>query len=442
MPHWKINDDLSKVLKTSIPLVVVELVASLYSLTDTYFIRGLGEEALAALGISGYIIMLLQTFNVLYTVPVLVYTSQSIGAGRCDIARKTAGELLVYGYITILTLSMLWYVLCEKIVQLQSGASGVVLQYATEYLQIRVVGFIVLFTTMTLDSMIIATGKTTYSMIANTIGLVLNAILDPLLIYGYLGFPRMNIVGAAVATVISNTLTIPIQLYYLSKLSLLPSLTFSTSAMGKIIDLGLPAFIERIMFALGNNVYAGVIARLGSTVMAAHNIGLRIESLIFMPGFAFSLTASTLVGRYVGSGDLDKAKTTGWRVVKIGSIVMGGLGVIVGLTGYYLAEPFSPSEEVRRLSSIYLVLAGFSELGLGLAMVTGGAIRGAGNTRIPMAVNILSLIFIRITLSIFLISSLGSIGPWTAMFIDVYVRGIILALLYKNFFHTLAKKLV
>ncbi|MCC6054731.1 MAG: hypothetical protein LM589_05395 [Thermosphaera sp.] len=182
--------------------------------------------------------------------------------------------------------------------------------------------------------------------------------------------------------------------------------------------------------------------RLGDTVMAAHNVGLRIESLIYMPGFAFSMTASTLVGRKIGAGLLGEAKKTGWVVMTTGSTLIGLIGVVVALTGYYIVAPFAPSETVRTLSSIYLIYAGLSEFGLGFAMITSGALRGAGNTKIPMIANTASLIAVRVSLSILLASSMGFHGPWLAMFLDVYVRGFTLLIIYNFLFEKIAKRIL
>jgi putative MATE family efflux protein len=310
-------------------------------------------------------------------------------------------------------------------------------------LKLRSLGLIALYTTTALDMAIISTSKTHYSLIANATGLALNAILDPLLIYGYCGFPRLEVIGAALATVVSNMAVIPLQLVLLGRLGLTPSkLILLHATTVKAIRLGLPVVAERLLFALGNNIYAGVIARLGETAMAAHNVGLRVESLIYMPGFAFSLTASNIVGRRLGSSNLEEAKKTGWRVIKLGALIMGTLGVLLGLTGYYLVAPLSPSEEIRRLASIYLLLAGFSEGGLGLAMVASGALRGAGNTKIPFYVGVSSLFPVRVTLSLILANPQGSLGPWLAMFLDVYVRGIILAIIYVKYFHKLTRLVI
>jgi len=108
--------------------------------------------------------------------------------------------------------------------------------------------------------------------------------------------------------------------------------------------------------------------------------------------------------------------------------------------GKALVKPFSPDGEIAELAATYLLIAGLSELGLGLSMIVGGAIRGAGNTKIPFLVNTVSLYLFRVAPSILLSKSLGVIGPWLAMFMDVYARGIILLIVYRKMFHKLAVK--
>jgi len=442
MGFLRLNSEIKGMIKTSLPLVVVELVSSLYSLTDTYFVSRLGEEAVAAVGISMYLFMLIQTMASLFTIPAIVFTSQSLGSGRRDLARRSTGEVLAYGLVASIAYSTLFAWMTPILISIQSATTGKTYSYAVEYLVIRVGGFPILLLSMFLDSVIIGSGSTTYSMYSNGFGLILNAILDPLLIYGYLGLPRMEVSGAAIATVISNASSIPIQLFFLSKLGLTPIINFKNNYLKQAIELGLPALAERLVFSIGNNIYAGVIARLGDTVMAAHNIGLRIESLIYMPGFAFSMTASTLVGKKIGAGLLDEAKKTGWVVIATGSMLIGLIGVLVALTGYYIVAPFAPSETVRSLASIYLMYAGLSEFGLGFAMITSGALRGAGNTKIPMIVNTASLVAVRVSLSILLVSSMGPHGPWLAMFLDVYTRGLLLLTIYVSLFYRVARKVL
>ncbi|MEM1732115.1 MAG: MATE family efflux transporter [Desulfurococcaceae archaeon] len=428
-------------LKVSLPLVFIQLVGTLYSLTDTYFVKDLGEEALAALGIAGYLLNLILVFMALFSTPLVIMASQSIGAGDFDKARRIGGEIILKGSLFTLFISLIAFLLSGPLVMMQSGATGLTYEYTLVYFKIRVSGLIVMFITSSLDILIIATGRTMFSLMANATGLLANIVLDPLMIYGLFGFPRLGVAGAAYATITASLLVMPLQLRFLRNMGLIP-LFRNEVGLKRILEIGWPAFIERAFFALGNNIYAGVISRLGSTAMAAHNIGLRIESIIYMPGFAFMMTASTLVGQRIGRGDINGGKSIGFKTIMLGTSIMTVIGIVVGFTGYYITMPFAPNEEIRRLASIYLAFAGFSELGLGLSMITSGAIRGAGDTKIPLVINTSSLIVFRVIPSILLANHLGVIGPWLSMFIDVYARGIILITVFQKYFNKLARKVV
>ncbi|MEM3980493.1 MAG: MATE family efflux transporter, partial [Ignisphaera sp.] len=139
---------------------------------------------------------------------------------------------------------------------------------------------------------------------------------------------------------------------------------------------------------------------------------------------------------------IEEAKTVGLKVIKLGSTVMALLGVFVALCSHKLTSLFAPNVEVQKLASIYLTIAGLSEFGLGLTMITGGAMRGAGNVITPFVVNLGCLFLVRVTLSFLLVSILGVIGPWIAMFVDVYLRGFILYYIFTSRFNRLIKRIV
>lgn len=436
------DGELLEALKISMPLVIVQLVESIYSLTDTYFVSGLGREALAGVGIAGYLTWLLGVFTAIFQAPLSILTSQYIGAGRFKDASRVSGCVISVSLLYGLVLSLLFYMYTDVLVTIQSGARGLMYTYAVDYFKIRSLGYTLLVSSMMLDSIVVASGRTKYSMIAHSTGALINIVLDPILIYGLYGFPRLEVAGAAYATIIASSMVIPIQFSFLKKINLIPIPNIQLGVIKQAIILGFPVLAERAVMALGNNAYAGVVARLGETAMAAHNIGLRIESVVYMPGFAFMLAATTLVGHRVGRGDFESAKRMGLKIIYMGSAVMAIIGLAIAMLGYYVVAPFSPSLEVRKLASIYLLLAGLSELGLGLAMVSSGAIRGAGETRIPFAVNALSIFAVRVLPAIILATYIGVIGPWIAMFMDVYVRGLFLFGLFKWRFEKLAKRLV
>ncbi|MEM1526110.1 MAG: MATE family efflux transporter [Ignisphaera sp.] len=438
-----LDSDILQVLRTSLPLVIVELVSSLYSIADTYFVKNLGENAIAALGISGYIFWLVQAFFALFHTPLSIAVAQSVGAKELAKARSILGFILLLGCTLTATSSAILAYRAPWIIVVQSNAKGLTFNYAVEYLRIRFCGLVIAFAAMSLDVAVVSAGKTVYSMISNTVGLALNMFLDPLIIYGLYGFPKFEVAGAAIATVISQTISLLLNSYFILKIGLIPTIEVKQQLSTiRMLNLGFFSFLERLLFSLGNNVYAGIISRLGDLAMAAHSIGLRIESLIYMPGIAFLTTASVLVGQKIGARSIEEAKNIGLKVIKLGSTIMALLGLSVALCSYKLTSVFAPNIEVQRLASIYLIIAGLNEFGLGLTMITGGAIRGAGNVIAPFTINLGCLFLVRVTLSFLLAPMLGVIGPWTAMFVDVYLRGFILYYMYTTRFNKLVKRIV
>ena len=424
------------------PMVISELGDSLYSITDTYFVSRLGTLALAAVGAGSYISWLFFVVVALFSTGVLVFTAQSYGAKEIEKARRALGESIIVGFSLALIIVLIVRLISPLIVGLVVGADRELVEITLLYFNTRILGLPFLLVAVSMDSVVRAVGATKYSMITVLSSALLNMILDPILIFGLFGFPALGVVGAALATIISIIYMLPLELFFLNKLSLLPQLSLEYGHVLKVLKIGAPAALERLVFSVGNNAYISFISRCGSTALAAHQVGIRIESFIYMPGFAFSVAAASLVGQRIGSGNVPEGKRIGLEAAKIAATIMTILGVIVALTAHILVAPFAPNNDVASLARIYLILAGLSEPGLALAMTLGGAIRGGGNTLIPMILNATSLYLFRVLPAALLIGSLGVIGAWIAMFIDVYLRGIIFLTIYMKYFEKIASKVV
>ncbi len=424
------------------PMVISELGDSLYSITDTYFVSRLGTLALAAVGAGSYISWLFFVVVALFSTGVLVFTAQSYGAKEIEKARRALGESIIVGFSLALIIVLIVRLISPLIVGLVVGANRELVEITLLYFNTRILGLPFLLVAVSMDSVVRAVGATKYSMITVLSSALLNMILDPILIFGLFGFPALGVVGAALATIISIIYMLPLELFFLNKLSLLPQLSLEYGHVLKVLKIGAPAALERLVFSVGNNAYISFISRCGSTALAAHQVGIRIESFIYMPGFAFSVAAASLVGQRIGSGNVPEGKRIGLEAAKISATIMTILGVIVALTAHILVAPFAPNNDVASLARIYLILAGLSEPGLALAMTLGGAIRGGGNTLIPMILNATGLYLFRVLPAALLIGSLGVIGAWIAMFIDVYLRGIIFLAIYMKYFEKIASKVV
>ncbi len=425
------------------PMVISELGDSLYSIADTYFVSRLGTTALAAVGLGSYLSWLFFVAVALFAAGSMVFVAQSYGAKAIERAREALGETIVLGALTVFCIALGAYTVAEPLIILLGGKSEhSLVELAMSYFRVRILGLPILATALIMDSAVRAIGATRLSMIAVLSSATLNIVLDPILIFGLLGAPAMGVAGAALATVLSIAYMIPLELAFLRKLGLLPIVKLRMLYVRRIVEIGGPVALERLVFAVGNNAYIAFIARCGDAALAAHQIGLRIESFIYMPGFAFSIAASALVGQRIGAGSIDDGKKVGFEAAKIATILMAVLGIALAIAAPVVVKPFATSREVAKLASIYLILAGLSEPGLALAMTIGGAIRGGGNTVVPLVINASGLYLFRVLPAAFLTKVMGVVGAWLAMFIDVYLRGAIFFLVYAKRFEKLVRRIV
>ncbi len=178
---------------------------------------------------------------------------------------------------------------------------------------------------------------------------VVNATFDYLLIYGKLGFPRMGAVGAAWASGIGITSSFLIGLYLLLSgklvLKFRPSWSFHPEMVIRILRIGIPTLVERGLFSFYNFLYMSIVTRFGDIALAAHQIGLRVESIAYMPAFGFNVAASTLVGQNLGAGKPEEAERTVYEALKMVSVFMGVMAIILIAFPRYLVMPFLSSSD-------------------------------------------------------------------------------------------------
>ncbi len=433
------RDVVAEVFRISTPIIVSEFGESVYSIADTFFVSKLGSISLAAVGVGSYMNFLFYSIIAMFSTGALVYVSQSMGACRRSDARYCIGDLIVYSIPVSISIAVLAYYIAP-ILALKVSSNTRVAVLASKYFRISMAGFPVMLTAWILDSSVRATGFTKYSMTAILSSIALNIALDPILIYGLLGAPKLGVAGAALATVASTAVIIPLETYYLSKLNLTPAVSRELRRFRKSIVIGAPASLERLVFSIGTVIYVSIISRCGAQALAAYKVGVSVESFIYMPGIAFMYAASTLVGQKIGAGRVGEAKRIGWIVARASIVVMSLLGVVAVVFSRYLVTPFSPSKQVLDLASKYLILAGSCEPGLALSLSIAGGVRGGGNTTVPLAINALGYYMVRILPALALAKPYGVVGVWIAMAIDDYVRGLTFTLVYWRFFEKLAKR--
>ncbi len=430
------------------PLVVSEAIDSILSIIDVFFVSRLGDEAVAGVGLATYVSWLFFVAIQPFYIGSLVLVSQAYGGKRYAEASRALGEALVGAVVLAIGVAALGVHVSKQLLGVLGGPriEAEALAYAIDYFVVRVVGLPLLAATLIYGALFRAIGFTKPVLVITTVAAITNAVLDPILIFGLLGLPAMGVRGAALASIAATATALALSIIFAKRLPIRARPYLPTTVFAKIVSVGLPAGVERLVFTLGNTLYIGAIARCGDDALAAHTIGLRIEALAYLPAFAFSIAATSLVGQSIGAGRIGEAKNAGMTMIKLNTLFMAATGAILALAAPWVPHFFAESEEVAKLATLYLLLAAVSEPALGAAMAASSSIRGAGNTIVPMMVNVASLYGARVAPAYALASTVDSnycpLTAWVAMDIDLALRAATLILIYRKRFEKLARRLV
>jgi len=438
-----------KLLKIAVPLMAADSINSILWLTDTYFVGRLGDYAVEGIGIGGYLTWLAYTLASPLYVGSLVLTAQAYGSGDKKKAERIIGEGVTLALLLAVPLLLVLKVLTPPLVGLIAGprVSVSAKVAAVSYFNARIVGLPFLYTAIVLDSAYRGAGITRPVFHGTLLFSVVNAVLDPILIYGLFGLPRMGVSGAGLASAISVTIyTIYLLLLLKKSTGIAPKLYLPRAYAGRYIKLGAPALAERIGTVIGFLPYTGAIARCGDRALAAHTIGLRIESLAFLPLFSLGEATASIVGQKIGAGKIEEAGKAASSSARLALIVGSIIGVFLAAASTVLPRPFTRDPATLRLASIYLALAGASEPLLAGSVALLMSIRAGGETRVPMIVTLSTIYTFRVALAILLIGRIcGFYCPitlWSLMVMEVSSRFLLSLLLFKIKFYRYAKKIV
>lgn len=424
--------------KLALPIMVGNSMHVLYNLVDTFWLGKLGADAVASISVGFPIVFLLISIGGGITVAGTTLVSQYKGAGDKERTDRVASQVLTFVISLSIILSILGVKLNSHILRL-IGTPTKLLTTAAKYLDIIIGGMSFMFLFFVFSALLRGYGDTKtpmYMMIASTL---LNIILDPFLIFGWGLFPRLEVAGAAIATIFSRALAglaglgillsgkkgIHLRLEYLK-----PDLKY----IKRIIKIGFPSAGEMSLQALGMTVMMGIVTNYGSAVVAAYGIGMKVLSGIMMPSRGFSRAATTMVGQNLGAKKIDRAERSAWVSVGIVFTLLVFLGLCFALFASQIISIFNNDPEVitvgRDLLQVLAVAFGF----MGIKVVLGGSFRGAGNTGIAMTIAGISLFLFRIPITKFLTTGLGwqAAGIWWGIAVGEILSALLAILWFKR----------
>ena len=421
------GDITSSLLKLSIPLALTALIQITYNFVDMFFLGRLGANAIAGVGLAGFLLWIANSIVMIPKVGMGVFASQAFGRDK----PKETIRILNNGYILTLILALVYMVIMLVFGNLYVSffkLSEIASQDARDYIFILALGISFFFINPVLSQSYQSLGNSLTPFKINSIGLLANIILDPILIFGFGPIAGMKVKGAALATVLAQiivTILFVINIVRNNELlkNSLNHIELRSNWMRDIFKLGLPSALMNAYMAFVSMMLNKFMAVYGEAAVAAYSIGSQLESITWNTTEGLQVGIAAMVGQNYGAGLFDRVKKVIRKsftiVFTIGAISM----LVLFLFRYPLIKIFVPNDpETINLGALYLAILSASQIFMAVEIGLTGAFNGMGDTKTPACIAII-LNTMRIPMSWLLMPILGVSGVWTAMTVSSIFKG-------------------
>jgi putative MATE family efflux protein len=402
------------------------LLDMLQVVTDLIMVGRISAFAVAAVGLGLQSLMFIFAILTLFHVGTSALLSRFVGAGQMKRASVGLSTLLRFALMVSLPAAVGWYFFSSHI-YVWFGTAPQVVALGESYVQVLTLMMPFVFMKLVFVSALNSAGDTKTPMKVKIVSIILNVILNYLFIFGNYGFPQLGVMGAAVGTVIVNVLEFLVYLflYVKQKTPYVPMWEYSKSLLLRALKVGIPASIERSLTFGSFMLFTVIIAHYGTAVLAGYQIGLRVEGLAFMPGIGFTIAAMALMGQGLGAKKPLQAREDVILVLKYTSGFMFFLSFFMIFMPEKIVWLFTDDAQTIKEASLYLRIVGVSQIPLAFNFVLSGALRGAGDTKRTLKINLISLWFVRIIPAFFLSWYFENIMVvYFAMISDTFVKAV------------------
>lgn len=387
------------------PMMLSVFFYTLYNLVDAYWVGKLSAESIAAVSISQITLMVTMTLGFGITVGSGVIMAMHIGAKNPKEAERVLGQSFVLAALLGLLFTVISLLFREQML-VASGAAGAILEPAREYFTIVASGSILMFLLISIMFAFNSQGDTSTLTKLFALSTAINLILDPVLIFGWYGFPALGIAGAAIATLISQAVFIVVSLYSLSGKHRsirfhVQNLTFKWGSVKKVLAIGLPAALTQVIYPVGLAALTYLTsAQFLETGAIAMSLGFRIEFFAFLPAAGFGFGAMAMIGQNVGGGHIKRAREVLKNALLYGFAGAAALGIIAAVFAGPIVAAFTTDPQVTHDTLSYLHIVALLSYGfLAAGMIEANAFQAIGRSWPGFWILVLRFMVITIPLS-------------------------------------------
>ena len=419
---------LRSLMSLAFPIIMANILQTMYQLIDTFWLGRLGANAVAAVSLSFPILFLVLALGGGLTLAGTVLVSQYKGAGNQELLNYSSSQTVFVVFFISIFLAGVGFFAAGPMMTLV-GAGPEIYSDSVTYFKVSSIGFVFLFMFFVFQSLMRGIGDVIFPMFIVLGTVFLNLLLDPLFIFGYGPIPGYGVAGAAVASVLTQGISavVGIGVLFRGKRGIrirLSQMRFDFKWTKRLFELGLPAGLDQSTRAGAMTVMVMLITAFGSEAVAAYGVGARILSLVIVPALGFSIATTSLVGQNIGAKQIDRAEKIGNLSSSIAFFGLSGVGVIFFVFAEQIIGFFIPNDpQVIQDGALFIKIMAPSFGLLGIQQVMNGVFNGAGFTKASMMLSVFSLWIIRFPLAYMLSNKtpLGVVGIFWAFPISNFI---------------------
>src|SRR3990170_1684637 len=416
--------------------MLANLLQTLTTTIDVILVGSLGDgagSAVAAVGLGGQFLFLFFSVMIAVSAGTIALIARAVGAKDGALADHVLKQSLVLGAFLSVPLTLVGLFGSGPVLTLMGARADVVSQ-AAGYIQIVSLTVFFQFIAFLGNSALRGAGDTRTPLVIGVLVNVVNFLLAVNLVFGSPLAPRLEVMGAAIATGLSYVLGAGAFLFVF--LSGRGALRLSVrgrwvdiTTVRRVFRIGWPAALEQIMLQGAFFIWVAMVVGYGTEILAAHQIGLRIQMFAFMPGFGFAIAATALVGQNLGRKDSAEAERSGWEAARLSVAVMGATAAFLFVAAPWVARAFIGDPVVIEWAVTFIRIHAMSIPAVGVFFAIDGALRGAGDTRFPLLASLSGIYVIRLPLSALLgfLLGFGIVGVWIPLVIEYWYRAFVIS---------------
>lgn len=426
-------------INMSLPVVISMLVEALYNVIDSIFVAQINEEALTAVSLAFPIQNLMIAIAVGTGVGMNALLSRSLGEKNYSNSNRAANNGIFLGFISYCLL-VLFGIFFSQAYYTSQTDNVLIIQYGTSYLSIITIGSIGIFSQIIFERLLQSTGKTFYCMITQGTGAIINIILDPILIFGYFGFPKMGVTGAAIATIIGQTiggvLAIIINLRINNEITInLKGYRPHLQTIKTIYKVGIPSMMMVSLTSITTYGINYILLKISTTATAVLGVYHKLQSFAFMPIYGLNNGMVPIIAYNYGARNKKRVIKT-MKLSIIYAVAFMTLGfIIIQLFPSKLLSLFNPSEEMLRIGIPALRIISLSYSLAGFGIVCDSIYMAFGNGMLSLIVGIARQLLVLLPAA-YILSLFGDVQLiWWSYFIAEVVSTIFSAIFLKYIYN-------